>query len=197
MADRHWTQVNLLPFSCFNSIALEPSDSPGWKLGKSTASKAQARWKKGKRILLVPGSRSEVKRWSPRAFTELATEISERFECSIIVSGGPNERDFVTDLAKSISGGASAYTGKDLSVLIALIQSADLVVTNDTGPMHFSFLNEIPTIAFFTYMNPLVWGPRNPNAIFRVFDIRSQATDEQFLLKVKEAALILLADFAP
>jgi ADP-heptose:LPS heptosyltransferase len=61
---------------------------------------------------------------------------------------------------------------------LALIESADAVVTNDTGPMHFSFLLDVPTIAVFTYMSPICWGPPRKDPRFVVLNAPSDSVQD-------------------
>jgi ADP-heptose:LPS heptosyltransferase len=50
-----------------------------------------------------------------------------------------------------------------LNELFALIQNAELVISNDTGPMHISFALARPTISLFGPASPSQYG-QNPNA---------------------------------
>jgi ADP-heptose:LPS heptosyltransferase len=193
MADRHWTKVNALPFSFFGTLDLEHEEMLACKSSPALERKAQGRWNTGKRILLIPGSRSEVKRWSLASFTEVARLLARKQDCSIMISGGPSERDLVTSLARALPKGTATYTGRDIGFLFALIRSADLVITNDTGPMHVAFLCCVPTLAFFTYMNPLVWGPLHTGERSCVFDQRSKNIDDTLNTEVVDASLRLLA----
>ena len=81
-------------------------------------------------------------------------------------------------LKKALGSSATGYTQKDLHLLLALIASADVVITNDTGPMHFSFLLDRPTIAIFTRMSPLCWGPPQPKPHLVVLNASAGVLDD-------------------
>jgi ADP-heptose:LPS heptosyltransferase len=195
MTDRHWSVANTLPFKC---LGIEQLNSKvNWKYSKSAQSRAQRKWGSGKRILLIPGSENSAKRWSSSAFAQVVQTIAKKTSISTVISGGPQERALVTDLAKQISGPCSTFTGKDLGVLLALILTADLVITNDTGPMHLAFLSEIPTIAIFTHMSPAVWGPLCRGNKHTIFELQTSEPTPQLIRELANKALAKLGGKKP
>jgi len=188
--DRHWVLANMLPFNSF----LTPSPNPeiAWKIAPATKEKATLRWRKGKRVLVIPGSRDESKRWDVDAFAKVINHLCEQTDVSTMVSGGPSDTALVSTLVGKVSGPCSRFTGRDLKMLLGLVQSADLVITNDTGPMHLAFLSQIPTIAVFTYMNPTVWGPIWDSPDFAVYNLSSISPAEDFVDEIRDKALSML-----
>ena len=47
----------------------------------------------------------------------------------------------------------------NLSGLITLIRSLDLLVTGDTGPLHIAVAAQTPTVSLFSTANPRYTGP--------------------------------------
>jgi ADP-heptose:LPS heptosyltransferase len=47
--------------------------------------------------------------------------------------------------------------------MAALIEKLDLLITNDTGPMHIGFAMETPTFALFAPTDPNLCGPYKIN----------------------------------
>ena len=120
--------------------------------------------------MLVPGARSEEKRWSEDRFAEIGQWVVDQAGGSVVVCGAPSESKLVRSVVKATGKNAKGYALKDLGTLLALIDSADAVVSNDTGPMHFAFLSNVPTVAIFTHMSPLVWGPHRTDHRFVVLN---------------------------
>ena len=48
--------------------------------------------------------------------------------------------------------------------LITLYSISDLLITNDSGPVHFASTTEIPILALFGPETPKIFGPMSPNA---------------------------------
>lgn len=157
MADRHWSKYMTLPLRCLG--LRQPDYELEFTISDAAKAKAKALFGRGPKLLLVPGARDPNKRWDPESFERVGQWMCQEAEGSVVVVGAPAEAKLIRSLVKSIGDGAVAYTQKDLGTLVALVQAADVVVTNDTGPMHFAFLCKTPTVAIFTWMSPLCWGP--------------------------------------
>jgi heptosyltransferase II len=100
-----------------------------------------------------PGaSYGSAKRWYPDEFSQVAAELSEKYD--IVIFGGLGEIDIANDIEKSlIEKGVANYqnlAGKTtIPELINQISSLDLFITGDSGPMHIAATFQIPTVAIF------------------------------------------------
>jgi ADP-heptose:LPS heptosyltransferase len=177
MADRHWSRYLTLPLARLGVRA--PRFELGFKLPEGAKASAEAHFK-GPRpwVVLVPGARNPAKRWDPERFERVGQWVVREAQGSVVVAGAPSEAKLVKGLTQAIGGPAQGYTKKDLATLVALLQAADAVLTNDTGPMHLAFLSKAPTVAIFTWMNPLCWGPPVTDPRFVVLRIPSGAADD-------------------
>jgi ADP-heptose:LPS heptosyltransferase len=161
----HWSRYTAQPLACFGVDA--PDFELTWRITKQMRARAEMLWKAARekkrgasklpRVALIPGGSEERRRHVGR-FVAVGKWAAER-GASIVVAGAPGESKLIRGVCKSIGASARPYTGKDLGLLAAIVTAADVVVTNDTGPMHIAFLMGIPTIAVFNYMSPIVWGP--------------------------------------
>jgi heptosyltransferase II len=94
-----------------------------------------SQWKKS--VALAPGSAWETKKWGDKKFFELAKALTER-RIGVIIIGGDEERA----LAMSIRAACAEKTVLDLAgrasflVSMAAIESASLLVANDSAPTH-------------------------------------------------------------
>jgi ADP-heptose:LPS heptosyltransferase len=104
------------------------------------------------------------RRWPSEKFSKLIEQISNRYpEIKTILIGSKEEINYVMQIAENID---SKYknniinTAGKISIeeLIALISKAELVITNDTGPMHLAFATYRPTIALFGPASPIQFG---------------------------------------
>lgn len=171
-ASVHWSRSTAEP------LAAAGIERPSWDVALETpkpAKKAAAALfasKRGPRIVLVPGGRAVEKRWDAERFVAIGRAMIERHRASIVVAGSPSEAKLARGIAKGLGERARAYVGRDLATLVELVRASDAVVTNDTGPMHVAFLLDVPTVAIFTYMSPVVWGPPRSDPRFVVLHAR-------------------------
>jgi len=104
------------------------------------------------RVLLHPGANHPNRRWPVAKYGELAVRLTDA-GYSVVILAGPGE----TQLAKAVCA-ASGGVAKPLPASIpteylpALMEQVDLVVTNDTGPLHIAAAVETPTISVFLAM---------------------------------------------
>ena len=166
--DRHWSQACAAPLACFG---VDASAAPvEWRTTARADATASKKWGPRPRLLLVPGSQSADKQWAPEAFGRAGKALAARRGGSAIVTGAPWESALMKRVAAQIGPAAQTFTGRDLATLIAIIRTADLVLTNDTGPMHLAFMLGVPTVAVFLHMPPSVWGPSAPDPRFVVLE---------------------------
>ena len=195
--ERHWSRYQMLPLRCLGIS--EPDFDLPWQNKTSADDKAMELFGPGDgpRVLIVPGAKAAQKRWDAERFSEVGGRLMQQLEARIVVTGAPDERPLIRSLVVGIGGHASAYTGKDLGTLLALVQQADVVITNDTAPMHLAFLARRPTVAIFTWMSAVCWGPPVTDPRFVVVNAPADAsTTAQTTLAhwVHQQVLRLLSD---
>jgi ADP-heptose:LPS heptosyltransferase len=87
--------------------------------------------------------------------------LATRPDVTVLVTGSVSERDAAEDLCRRIaSPGAHSIAGRlSLRELLVLYTLADVLVTNDSGPGHFSSLTPIRSIVLFGPGAPEQYGP--------------------------------------
>lgn len=109
----------------------------------------------GPLAVLLPGTNWATKRWPIDYFAQLVAPLRENHRLAVVVAGGPD----VSSLAKLIPD-AVDLTGKtNLRQLTALLERADLVIANDSGPMHIASALGKKLITIFGPTNPIRTGP--------------------------------------
>lgn len=109
-------------------------------------------------IAIHPGAKDGYKQWPASHFIKLGNKLIQTFNCRIIITGTPAEKNLVASIASQING-AIPVTHLPLLVTAALIERMDLLIANDTGPMHLGFAQKTPTIGIFTPTDPNLCGP--------------------------------------
>jgi heptosyltransferase-2 len=102
-----------------------------------------------------------AKCWDPLRFSALGTRLCRDHGAGILIFGSRRERELAAMIARGIDGKALNLAGSTtLPQLAALMASCDVVVTNDTGPMHISAAVKTPVVAIFGSTDPVTTGPR-------------------------------------
>lgn len=115
--------------------------------------------------VLLPGTNWATKRWPVEHFAETARKVRERMGLGIVVAGGAD----VTGLAARIPFDANLAAGTSIRQLVALLERAELVIANDSGPMHIAAALGRPLVTLFGPTNPIRTGPYNrPDTVARV-----------------------------
>jgi heptosyltransferase-1 len=112
-------------------------------------------------IGLQPGARWDNKRWPVARFVELIRLLSRSHPGHrIAVFGGPDDRFLGQSLAAADPGRCLDLTGRlSLPGMMEALRCVDLLVTNDTGPMHVAAALGKPVVALFGPTDPSQTGP--------------------------------------
>lgn len=112
-------------------------------------------------IALQPGARWLNKRWPVESFAEVIQRVRRADpEIRFVIFGTKSETAVGRTLAASDPVGCLDLTGRTtLPQMIEWIRRAELMVTNDTGPMHIAAALGKPVVGLFGPTNPLRTGP--------------------------------------
>jgi lipopolysaccharide heptosyltransferase II len=117
---------------------------------------AQGRW-----IILQPGARWNNKRWPAENFAELLRKLADANpEVNFAILGGQEDQALGETISKAAPKRCLDLTGKlSLPEMVEWIRLAELMVTNDTGPMHVAAALRTPVVALFGPTEPRRTGP--------------------------------------
>jgi lipopolysaccharide heptosyltransferase I len=105
--------------------------------------------------VFVPTSAHSDKCWPIEYFAALADRISSQFDLPIIATGTAAEKSAVERLKSLANVPIANLAGRtSLAELIALLKTAKLVVSNDTGPGHIAAALGTPLVLIFGRANP-------------------------------------------
>ncbi|HEY1718643.1 MAG TPA: lipopolysaccharide heptosyltransferase II [Verrucomicrobiae bacterium] len=128
-------------------------------------------------ILLQPGARWENKRWPVNYFSELVRQLAEKYPgARFAILGSGEDKPLGEKISQAsgtgvppVSSGSHAQDARatilnlcgqtSLTEMIELIRLCDLMVTNDTGPMHAAAALGKPLVALFGPTEPRRTGP--------------------------------------
>lgn len=116
------------------------------------------------RIVLINPNASELliqRRWMPERYIEIMQRILlDHEDVIVLITGAPNERDEAQELkAKVDNARCINFAGKcKLLELPALYTISHMMLTNDSGPGHFSSVTELKTFVLFGPETPKLYG---------------------------------------
>lgn len=146
--------------------ALGAADGPrAFRLPPFEAEQAWAR----ETLRLVPrpwiavgvGARWHTKRWPPQHFADLLGRARTTFGgTAIFVGSGGEDADLSRATAERLNGPSLLLAGATtLPQLTALLGQADVMVANDTGPLHLAAALRRPVVAPYTCTRVRLTGP--------------------------------------
>ncbi|MEY4060293.1 MAG: hypothetical protein RL551_1551 [Pseudomonadota bacterium] len=118
----------------------------------------------GQRLILVNPNASDLlpqRRWAQQRFSELIQGLNQRYPNDLIlITGSPAEFQYV-EKVRSVANVKNAlnFAGQvSFAELPALYTLSDVMVTNDSGPGHFSAVTPLRTVVLFGPETPALYG---------------------------------------
>lgn len=103
----------------------------------------------GEYTLLHPGATAPSRRWLPERFAAVGDRLAER-GLDVLVTGSANEEMVTAAVVGAMEKRAVDLCGRtSLGALAALLETARLLVTNDTGPAHLAAALGVSTVTVF------------------------------------------------
>ena len=113
------------------------------------------------RVALLPFSRWPSKNWPISSFIQAGRDLQEHANASIFLIGDAAEAAACDDMTREFKGRAINLAGKlSLPQLGGVLQAMDLVIANDSGPMHMAASLGTPVLAVFGPTDRKRTGPR-------------------------------------
>ncbi len=89
------------------------------------------------------------RRWAPEKFAELARRLKHELGVSILLFGGPDDREANQNIMSLASDSIIEVNTKSIMDSIAVMQKLNLFVSNDSALMHIAGGLRLPTVAIF------------------------------------------------
>ncbi len=116
-------------------------------------------------VVVHPGCSMPARTYPREMYARVVESLVEQQHAQVILTGADDERELVQHICGRIRpelqanihplAGRVSFPG-----LCALIEGADIVITNNTGPMHIAAAVKTPVVALFALTNPPEqWGP--------------------------------------
>ena len=120
---------------------------------------------RGPVVAIAPGATGATKRWAPERFARVADALAVE-GASIVLAGGPGDAEAFAAFRAAASGRIAAdLSSLSVEGLAAALARVDLLVSNDSGPVHVAAALGTPVLAIFGPTSPVRWGPPSPHRV--------------------------------
>jgi heptosyltransferase I len=153
--DRYWRLIEALGAASQEKIFRVPLAEEALAWAETVLAGCPRPW-----LMVGVGSRWPTKRWPPGHFAALVERTQRLFGGTALFVGGGDETELARQAAAGVRGPVHVLTGRTtLPQLAALLARADLMVANDTGPLHLAVALGRPVVAPYTCTKVSRTGP--------------------------------------
>lgn len=117
-------------------------------------------------FVVCPGSVWPTKRWTVDGFASLVRRLESSYG-RVLLCGGPDDAEVAHTVHEQAGHHGVNLVGQaDLQIFMALVDHAQVVISNDSAPMHIAVARGVPVVAIFCATTPsLGYGPYTNNAV--------------------------------
>lgn len=131
--------------------------------GSARSERLQAAHSARPLLMVHPGSGAEARRWPPARFAQVADHAAERHDARVVVLSGPGEEGLAAAVVQGMRRPAVLIEAPTrIPTLIGLLAEADLLLCNDSGPMHIAAAVGTPVCALYGAQSSVTWAPLGP-----------------------------------
>jgi lipopolysaccharide heptosyltransferase II len=105
-------------------------------------------------IVIHPGATAPSRRYEPEGFAQAAEVLSELEGWQVVLSGDASELNLVAGIKEHARRTFSLAGKLSLGEMAALIQGADLLISNNSGPVHIAAGVGTPVVDLYALTNP-------------------------------------------
>ncbi|HMA61762.1 MAG TPA: glycosyltransferase family 9 protein [bacterium] len=162
----HKKYLNTAPIKFKNLDPVYLKDCNSTKISQKVSKSAPFIKENHPVVIIFPGAKHATKRWLINNYMELAQRIVETTDLRVLLAGDQQDKK-ILEASQIDHPNISNICGKfSLLEIICLISQCDLVISNDSGPMHIGALFRKPQIAIFgNTVTDFGFAPQNDRAI--------------------------------
>ena len=118
-------------------------------------------------VAVLPATRGKQKLWPAESFRELARRLLADGQTTVPLVGGPGEESRLEDVRATLPPDRTVvWSAGPVGELIHLLRRTDLVIGNDTGPLHLAAAHDVPSLGLFGPTRGERNGPYGPTGAF-------------------------------
>lgn len=110
-------------------------------------------------VVYHPGAGKIPNRWPAKSFAEVANELSQSEKAAVLITSGSFDHEPVAAMVAGLAEDYHVVDNEPIRRVAAILHSADLVISNDTGIMHVAAGVGTPVLSLFGPTDPEQWAP--------------------------------------
>jgi ADP-heptose:LPS heptosyltransferase len=145
--------INVLPVSIAPELQVTREDL-------HAAEQAIPKWRERPLVVIQPGATDPRRWWPAHKFAVVAGELINK-GYQVCFNGVEQERHLIDNIISSMRGTRAKNLAGELSLsaLIGLLSKADLLISNDTGPLHLAHALKTPAVGIYWAPNMITGSP--------------------------------------
>ncbi|KAA3617052.1 MAG: lipopolysaccharide heptosyltransferase family protein [Calditrichaeota bacterium] len=119
--------------------------------------------------ILFPGAGSTIRQWPVDKFAQIATEIYLKYKLTVVICGGPGDKDLAKHLTNQLDVPFIDKTGQtSLPEFMGIIKKSRFLIGNETSAVHMAALLKVPSVCLlggghYKRFIPFVWQGKELN----------------------------------
>lgn len=106
-------------------------------------------------VVVHPGATAAARRYPAVRFGLAADEIARRTGCAVLFTGGRDEEALILEAQSAMKQRSISLAGRlTLGQLAALLERAQVLVSNNSGPVHLAAALGTPVVDLYALTNP-------------------------------------------
>ena len=110
-----------------------------------------------------PGGYYPTQRWPAGYYAQLASALLQDHGCGVILIGGWGDHDLIGSILGSSGERFVVFESSDLRQTVAVISQLNVLVCNNSGPLHIAAALNVPTLSFMGPTDKSRWMPLGIN----------------------------------
>ena len=111
---------------------------------------------------ILPAGSWPSKKFDKERWVDICKIIKEKYDVVFLLLWGPGDKDDAGFIHKYFPGVSVMIPETDLLLMSAFIKQCDIIIANDSGPMHIAVALGIPVLGIFGPTDPKGHGPYSP-----------------------------------
>lgn len=117
-------------------------------------------------VLIVPGARSELKKWHPRGYAQVVKEIRKKYGYKVVIAGDRGDRALIQEIIRDSGEEVLDFSEKTtFGQLASLILRSKMIICNDSGAIHMASYLDKPIVGIYGPSDYKEYGPWSKRGI--------------------------------
>jgi lipopolysaccharide heptosyltransferase II len=113
---------------------------------------------------ILPAGSWPSKKFDKERWVDICRIVIEKYNVAFLLLWGPGDKEDAEFIHKHFPENSVLIPETDLILMSAFIKQCDIIIANDSGPMHIAVALRIPVLGIFGPTDPKGHGPYSPDS---------------------------------